>query len=347
MVNDLTVDVIIPAFNASRYIGETIQSVLNQTYQPRKIIVIDDGSTDDTRSIVRSFDNDLIDLISVENGGVSRARNIGIRASSAEYVAFLDADDVWRADKIALQIEALKQHPDAKVVYSGTSLINDVSLDIPDSTGVPYIRCDVFEDILFFERPVFGSASSVMVYRSTLNRTGFFDESMSFSEDVDLWARLALLTHFTYTEEPCVRIRVHQDSVTRSKNWHKDVLVILQHFYYVNKFAGDIDLPEFNLLIHRRRIIRLFFSKNSKISYYFTFCNKFSQMAPFLFKQMGGSVFRVSFEVFKILWEEALSRVKDRLLFSQRLRLFLSEGTLFFSNSKAYNKDCEFNRRKK
>jgi glycosyltransferase involved in cell wall biosynthesis len=319
MVNDMTVDVIIPAFNASRYIGETIQSVLNQTYQPRKIIVIDDGSTDDTRSIVRSFDNDLIDLISVENGGV----------------AFLDADDVWRADKIALQIEALKQHPDAKVVYSGTSLINDVSLDIPDSTGVPYIRCDVFEDILFFERPVFGSASSVMVYRSTLNRTDLFDESMSFSEDVDLW------------EEPCVRIRVHQDSVTRSKNWHKDVLVILQHFYYVNKFAGGIDLPEFNLLIHRRRIIRLFFSKNSKISYYFTFCNKFSQMAPFLFKQMGGSVFRVSFEVFKILWEEALSRVKDRLLFSQRLRLFLSEGTLFFSNSKAYNKDCEFNRRKK
>lgn len=342
-----TIDVIIPAHNASRYIRETIQSVINQEFLPTKIIVIDDGSIDDTSEIVRSFESELVQLISIENGGVSRARNIGIRASQSSYVAFLDADDVWRSDKLAMQIEALKKNPDAKVVYSGTSLIDDVSLDIPDSIGVPYIKGDIFEDILFYERPVFGSASSVMVERSVLDRTDLFDESMRFSEDVDLWAHLALLSKFTYVEEPCVRIRVHQFSATRINNWEKDKLLILQHFYYVNKFAGTYTLPLSTLAIHRRRVIRLFFSKHAHMSQYFSFCRRLSQMAPMFFKQMGGNVIVFSWHLFWILWIEVLSRIKHRLLLTERLKLFFSEGTLFFSNSKSYNKDIEFNRRRK
>lgn len=342
-----TVDVIIPAFNASRFIKETIQSVLDQTYLPKKIIVVDDGSTDDTISIIRSFDSDLIQLITTDNGGVSRARNIGIRASSADYVAFLDADDVWLPEKLALQLEALEQSPEAKVVYCGTSLIDDMSRDMPDSIGVPYISGDVFEDIVFFERPVFGSASSVMVERANLNKTELFDESMRFSEDVDLWARLSLLVQFAYAKDPCVKIRVHQHSATRLPSWEKDMSVILQHFYYVNKFACTYDLPESNLSIHRRRVIRLFVSKGAKKRHYLSFCMKFSRSAPYLFKQMGGNLPIFSLHLLRILGHEVLSRMKSRLLLRERINLFLSEGTVFFSNSKAYNKDVEFSRREK
>jgi len=342
-----TVDVIIPAFNASRFIKETIQSVLDQTYLPRKIIVVDDGSTDDTVSIIRSFDNELIELITTTNGGVSRARNIGIEASSADYIAFLDADDVWLPEKLALQLEALEQSPEARVVYCGTSLIDDISYDISDSIGVPYISGDVFEDIVFYERPVFGSASSVVVQRAILNKTELFDESMRFSEDVDLWARLSLLSKFTFAEAPCVKIRVHQHSATRIQSWEKDMSVILQHFYYVNKFACTNTLPESNLLIHRRRVIRLFFSRGAKKRHYLSFCMKFSRSAPCLFNQMGGNIPIFSLHLLKILGHEVLSRIRSRLLLLDRIKLFVTEGTVFFSNSKAYNKDVEFSRRKK
>ena len=104
---------VIPAYNASRFIGETIQCVLNQTLLPRKIIVVNDGSTDQTVDIVEGFQSERIELISVKNGGVSRARNLGIRASQADYIAFLDADDLWHVDKLNAQMEALTSPPPA------------------------------------------------------------------------------------------------------------------------------------------------------------------------------------------------------------------------------------------
>jgi glycosyltransferase involved in cell wall biosynthesis len=342
-----SVDVVIPAYNAARFIGETINSVLAQSYQPNSIIVVDDGSIDNTAEVVKNLDGNIINLIAVKNGGVSRARNIGIRASSADYIAFLDSDDIWLPDKLRLQVDVLQRDTYAKVVYSGASLIDDVSQDIPDSIGIPYIKGDVFEDILLFERPIYGSASSVMVERATLNRTGLFDESMRFSEDVDLWARLALIAKFTFVDCPIVKIRVHNTSATRLDCWEKEKQIILQHFYYVNKFVRDRILPDENLQIHRRRVLRLLLSRNARAIDYFTFYEQLKEKTPHLCEQLGGNIITFSAHLLNIILREVCIRVKDRMLFRDRLKLLLTEGTVLFSRSKNYCKDVEFHKRRK
>lgn len=347
-MSDPSIDVIIPAYNASRFIAETIQSVLAQTYLPRKIIIVDDGSTDKTVEIVKSFESELIELISVENSGVSRARNIGIKASEAEYIAFLDADDIWEAGKLEAQLRQLRRKPEAGVCYAGSQLIDNAGVEIENAIGVPYVRGQVFEDIVYYERPIYGSASSVVVKRDILLQTELYDETMQFSEDVDLWAQLSLLTEFEYVTQPYVKIRVHSLSVTRNKNWKKDLKILLQHFYYLNKFANRHSIPSHMIRVHKNRIIRLFFNYPLKLMKAFTFYRLLRHKSPYLANQMGYRNF--PFFMLNIFWItacEAFYRIRTRAMTFKRLKLLLLEGTIFFSKSKKYNPDVAFIRKKR
>src|SRR5579864_8740685 len=111
------VSVVIPAYNAARFLGDAIQSVLNQTYSNFEVVVVNDGSTDDTESVVRSF-GDRLFYVKQANKGVSAARNEGIKRARGQYVAFLDSDDVWLPTKLAEQIPFLEQNPEVGLVYS-------------------------------------------------------------------------------------------------------------------------------------------------------------------------------------------------------------------------------------
>jgi glycosyltransferase involved in cell wall biosynthesis len=345
---NLSIDVVIPAYNASRFIEETIRSLLAQTYLPRKIIIVDDGSTDNTVEIIKSFKSELIELISVENGGVSRARNIGIKASEAEYVSFLDADDIWEPSKLEAQLRQLKQKPEAGVCYAGSQLINDAGVEIKNTTGTPYVRGKVFEDIVFYERPIYGSASSVIVSRDILLQTDLFDETMQFSEDVDLWAHLALLTEFEYVTQPYVKIRVHSYSATRNKSWKKDLKIVLQHFYYLNKFANTYSIPRHMIRAHKNRIIRLFFNYPSKLTCIYTFYTSLKNKSPHLADQMGYKTFPFfMLNIFCITAREAFYHIRTRAVPFQRLKLLFLEGTIFFSKSKNHNPNVEFVRKKR
>lgn len=343
-----TVDVIIPAFNAAEYIERTILSVLNQTMLPRQIIVVDDGSNDNTPSIVREIRSELVRLITVTNGGVSRARNIGIRAAEAKYVAFLDADDVWDSHKLEAQVACLESTESAGACYSGASLIDEFDADISGTVAVPYIRGDVFYDILFYERPIYGSASSVIVRRDILIQTDLFDEKMRYSEDVDLWVRLAELTDFEYVEDPHVKIRVHNKSATRLRSWEKDQQVLLQHFYYLNKHCKKNILPLHSIKNYRRRIIRLFFSSPSRLLSLFSFYKRLKIQSPLICTQLGGkNLVGFLVPILFIGMGEFLIRALTRLHPIKRIRLFLREGTFLFSRSRSYNSDAEFLRKKR
>ncbi len=343
-----SVDVVIPAYNASRFIEETIQSVLDQTHLPRKIIIIDDGSMDNTVEIVKSFKSDLIELTSVENGGVSRARNIGIKASEADYIAFCDADDIWEPGKLEAQLRQLRRKPDAGVCYAGSQLIDDAGVEIENAIGVPYVRGHVFEDIVYYERPIYGSASSVVVEREILLQTESFDEKMQFSEDVDLWAHLALVTEFEYVSQPYVKIRVHASSATRNKSWDKDLKILLQHFYYLNKFADTHPIPSHMIRVHKNRIIRLFFNYPSKVMQILSFYRLLRHKSPHLANQMGYRNFPFfMLNIFGIIAREAFCCIRTRAVPFKRLQLLISEGTIFFSKSKKYNPDVEFVRKKR
>jgi glycosyltransferase involved in cell wall biosynthesis len=182
------ISVIIPAYNAERDILETIKSVQQQTFSDFELIVIDDGSTDRTLELLHTLEDDRIRIFSYENGGVCTARNRGISHATGEYIAFLDADDLWTPDKLELQLAALQQHPEAGVVYSWTSCIDEqgqLLFDYPPRVfeGNVYAQLLVGDFIY--------NASNTLVCRQAIDSVGEFDSAISGCADWDYWVRLS------------------------------------------------------------------------------------------------------------------------------------------------------------
>jgi glycosyltransferase involved in cell wall biosynthesis len=342
-----TIDVIIPAYNASTYIKETINSVLQQSLLPSRIIVIDDGSTDRTVEIVKTIESNLITLIKVKNGGVSRARNVGIAASKADFIAFLDADDLWMPEKLEKQIKALEASKSAGIAYTGTSLIDAEGKDIPNSTGEPYIEGNVFTDILFYERPIYGSASSVMVKRKILDFSGYFDEHLNYSEDVDLWVRLAAISQFTFTSDVLVKIRQHNQSATRQHNKNRKVEILAQHLLYLNKWAGKLELPQHLIELQLKRIILLFLDKNYRFGDLLKFIERVQKDSPYLAKSFGKNTFHILLRMIYIILKSLPGRIFRKLKLRDRVSLLFREKKVFFRHASEFNPEAEAMRKRK
>ena len=222
------IDVVIPAFNAKAYLTETLQSVAQQGDVLAQIIVVNDGSTDHTAACVHQFAaaHPQMNIVLVEqaNLGLSAARNTGIRKSTAPYIAFLDADDLWQAHKLDTQLQLFLSSIDPKlgVVYTGYSLISESSAPLSANTRLvaPKVRGDVYQALLRGNF-ISGSGSSVLIKREVLDAVGGFDEKLHASEDWDMWLRIARQFHFDFVDKPLVAIRVH------AKNMQKDRLRML------------------------------------------------------------------------------------------------------------------------
>jgi glycosyltransferase involved in cell wall biosynthesis len=221
----MQVDVVIPAFNAGRYIEEALLSVANQTLPPARVIVVDDGSTDDTVERVRDFaarhPQLQIECVSQKNAGPSAARNNGLRRISADFVALLDADDRWCPDKLARQA-ALFQAGDSEIlglVYCDYLVIDAESRPVISAHRQKAALRGHAEQALRSANLVAGSASAVLLRTSALHETGCFDEALVCAEDWDFWLRLARKWHIDSVAEPLVQIRQHdlnaQKSLTR------------------------------------------------------------------------------------------------------------------------------------
>lgn len=182
------VSVIIPAYNAEKYIAETLESALAQTLQDIEIIVVDDGSKDATASVVQGFPQ--VRCIRKTNAGVSAARNHAVSHASGEFLAFLDSDDIWHPDKLRQQVDALRKHPDS--VFSRTEYTCEPA-DLPRlksaraSTSAPHL---VIPDLqTSFLAPYF-TTSTVMVRRSAFDEARGFDSTLRIAEDVDFYLRV-------------------------------------------------------------------------------------------------------------------------------------------------------------
>jgi glycosyltransferase involved in cell wall biosynthesis len=185
------VDVVIPVFNGRQTIIAALNSVLTgQEDMVRRIIVIDDGSSDETAEIVQSLKNPKIELVSTPNQGVSRARNLGIERSSAEWVAFLDADDVWMPGKLEAQLR-IAQEAGAGFICGSVSAQSTMS------------SCRISPRLL--ARGNFIATSSVLVKRSVLHQIQpVFTPSMTFAEDYLAWLKCVTLTRGCYTSTKLV-----------------------------------------------------------------------------------------------------------------------------------------------
>jgi glycosyltransferase involved in cell wall biosynthesis len=206
-----TVDVVIPVRDGAQTIVLAIQSVLAQSRQPRRIIVVDDGSTDNTAALVSRMDSPLIDLIKTAPVGVSHARNTGIKAALAEFVAFLDADDRWHKDKLDLQLQVCSANANAAVVYCGEVMLQPTGAVTRIRT--PCLRGAVFDETL--GGGFVGSSSSIVVRREALLQIGCYDEALSFAEDYDLHLRLAYIRSIDFTPNLLTYIFENPNSFTR------------------------------------------------------------------------------------------------------------------------------------
>lgn len=183
--------VIIPAYNAALYIKKSINSVLNQTFSDFEILIVDDGSTDDTKEIVKTIEDDRIHYIYQINGGVSSARNTGIYNAKGEYICFLDADDFWRPNHLEVVFNLINKYPDISVFLTGHEiLLHDGSSIIKTCPGIESDLqiCNMYEHI--FKYGYFIHTNSVSCKRECFDVVGLFEIGVKNGEDDDMWYRL-------------------------------------------------------------------------------------------------------------------------------------------------------------
>jgi glycosyltransferase involved in cell wall biosynthesis len=201
---DMKISVVIPAYNAERYIAKAIESCLSQTYTPHEIIVIDDASTDGTAAIAESFPPPVRVIRLAENMGVSVARNRGVQASTGNWLAFLDADDWFLPEKLESQRRCSLDNPQVVLIYTGYRMIG---IDGSESCGQFFWPRELWPT-LRYRNPL--NLSSVLLRRDAFDAVAGFDPAFRTAQDWDLWLRLVAIysvKSFAALPEPLVVYR--------------------------------------------------------------------------------------------------------------------------------------------
>lgn len=207
------VSVITITYNRAPLLPTAITSVLNQTFQDFEYVIVDDASHDDTPSVVAGLRDPRIRYIRQEhNGGEAHARNTGVTHAQGEYIAFLDDDDEWLPEKLALQVTVLENSPaTVGAVYTGRLNIDGKTKQV---TGVckPQQRGNLLQFLLRNGNPI--TLSSVLLRKECFSEIGLFDEQIVYGPDYDMWIRLAGIYHFECIPEPLVKYTVHRESLS-------------------------------------------------------------------------------------------------------------------------------------
>lgn len=237
------VSVVIPNHNYARFLSQTIESVLAQSYGNVEIVVVDDGSTDDSIAILRGY-KEHVRWVEQPNQGVATARNRGVTESDGELVAFLDADDVWLPQKLVRQVQRFLDEPELGLVHCGVEDINEMGAPLRSHTDG--LQGWVAKDLLLFKRPVIlGGGSGTLIPRATFEKVGGFDERLSTSADWDLYCRIALSQPVGFVPEVLMQYRVH------GANMHANIISMEHDMLLAYSKAFDIHNAEIQTI--RRR----------------------------------------------------------------------------------------------
>lgn len=245
-----TVSVILPTYDRPEFLGRAVRSVLGQSYRDLELIVVDDGSPEDPRPVVESFDDPRIRYARHErNAGNAATRNTGIRMARGRYLAFLDDDDEWAPEKLARQVPVLESSaPDEALVYCARRILRDgrvVRVDAPGKAG------DIFDDILPYGLI---SCPSVLLKRTVLERVGLFDEGLRRGVDSDLWRRIAREYRVLYVDRVLVDCHVgHEKRISRLDSAEDLRADIQSAEAKLEKFGAELEeRPAIHSLILRR-----------------------------------------------------------------------------------------------
>lgn len=235
MITTKKVSVIIPAYNQGLYLKEAVQSVLGQTYPNFELIIVDDGSTDNTADVVHRFQDQRIRYIYQENRGLSAARNAGIQHSDGEFLTFLDSDDLFFPDKLEVLLAELEQHPEVGFVAGQAVLIDEHGNPLGEVFSTP-LPDDPARLLLWNPLHV----CSVMVRRLWIDRVGLFDERFRAYEDWDMWLRLGRAgCPMRWVPYPVSMYRFHTSQMTQDRE-----RMTTATFAVLAKVFSDPTLPE-------------------------------------------------------------------------------------------------------
>jgi glycosyltransferase involved in cell wall biosynthesis len=226
-----TVSVVIPYYNGARFISDALASVIAQTLPALEIVVVDDGSRPEEAEALDTAAGAAGAICRVihlpRNRGVSVARNVGIARAKGTYVAFLDCDDLWRADKLEKQMGFLRDNPAYRAVHSGMKGLGS------DGSEIVVHKAEVaFDDLVQFPCPVFPSA--LVMNRDALFESGLFDPTKKVCEDLDLFLRFTSLYPIGCVDEPLVTRRIQEDGASRNvPRFYHDADRVYRDFRYV------------------------------------------------------------------------------------------------------------------
>src|SRR5579863_3741450 len=250
-MSDPLVSVVIPAYNSSRTIAQTLESALTQGIAEIEVIVVDDGSSDDTAEIVRRSEDHRLRLVQRPNGGVASARNAGIELARGEWVAFLDSDDIWLPHKLERQLELMSAQPGCQASQGSAYFVDDQLRPLKLRRCIP-----VDDPLLTFLRfqNLPNAASSRVVRRSLIEQIGPFNADLVILEDWEFSLRLARYASPLCIDEPLTLYRVHPGNTSRNIDIH-----IEPGFKVLQELFADPTLPA-DVRAHEREIYARFYT---------------------------------------------------------------------------------------
>jgi glycosyltransferase involved in cell wall biosynthesis len=227
------VSVIVPTYNSAHFLTEALDSILDQTWDDFEIIVIDDGSTDETGDVVGSY-GDQVRYFYKPNGGPSSARNMGIERARGGYVAFLDSDDLWDPDKLRIQIDFMQKHPDLGLVCTDSVRMGS------RERRQRKLRGDHIGNLFStLYSNSFVRTSTVLMTRGCFGEIGCFDEQYRSAEDYDVWLRVARKYPIAYLDQPLATYRKHEHNVSRDKlTLRQNAARVLEAHYDPNEISS-------------------------------------------------------------------------------------------------------------
>jgi glycosyltransferase involved in cell wall biosynthesis len=230
------ITVIIPTHNRERFIGECIESVLHQTFTDFNLIVIDDGSTDNTRGIVNEFKDPRIAYIYQENHGVSAVRNSGAKMTSAKYLAFLDSDDMYLDNALEKLVDFLDAHEEVGFVYGQSYMTKMDTTPVRVRKSFYHDHSVVIDQITHIREMLFHkpwNVSCCAIRRDCFNNVGGFNEDLWFGEDYEFFIRMSKRYPAGYVAEPLAKVRIHNSQLQDEVKPGRDTafLAILQEVF--------------------------------------------------------------------------------------------------------------------
>ncbi len=259
----MKISVIIPTYNRSKLLPRALSSVFKQSLQPHEVIVVDDGSTDDTHAVI-THQFPQCQVIRQAQSGVSQARNRGIIAATGDWIALLDSDDEWLPEKLANQKRALENAPNCLLNHTEEIWIRNGVRVNPmykhaKSGGDIYLNCLPLCVI---------SPSSVLIHHSAFDKHGYFDESLPACEDYDLWLRICAHETVTFISEAQItKYGGHEDQLSR-QHWGMDRFRIqaLEKSIKTPKLKMEYRIAAISTVIKKSNILALGARKREAVS---------------------------------------------------------------------------------